>query len=52
MNRSLNEMIDFDLLENDLNASGERNSTIFRNNLYSSNNGSFFGKDSLTTKSN
>ena len=35
-------MIDFDLLENGLNASGERNGTIFQNNLYSSNNGSLF----------
>ena len=52
MNSSLNEMIDFDLLGNDLNASGERNGIIFRNNLYSSNNRSFFDKGSLTTQSN
>ena len=52
MNSSLNEMIDFDLLENGLNVSGERNGTIFRNNLYSSNNRSFFDKGSLTTQSN
>ena len=52
MNSSLNEMIDFDLLENGLNASGERNGNIFRNNLYSSNNRSFFDKGSLTTQSN
>ena len=44
MNSSLNEMIDFDLLENCLNTSGERNGTIFRNNLYSSNHGSFLIK--------
>lgn len=52
MNSSLNEMIDLDLLENGLNASGERTGTIFRNNLYSSNNRSFFDKGSLTTQSN
>ena len=52
MNSSLNEMIDFDLLGNDLNTSGERNGIIFRNNLYSSNNRSFFDKGSLTTQSN
>lgn len=52
MNSSLNEMIDFDLLGNDINASDERNGNIFRNNLYSSNNRSFFDKGSLTTQSN
>ena len=52
MNSSLNEMIDFDLLGNDLNTSGERNGINFRNNLYSSNNRSFFDKGSLTTQSN
>ena len=52
MNSSLNEMIDFDLLENGLNSSGERNSTIFRNNLYSSNNRSVSDKGSLHTQSN
>ena len=52
MNSSLNEMIDFDLLGNDSNISGERNGNIIRNNLYSSNNRSFFDKGSLTTQSN
>jgi hypothetical protein len=52
INSSLNEMIDIDLLRNDNINSGDRSNTnISRNNIFSSNNFSFFDKGSKTTQS-
>ena len=53
VNSSLNEMINFDLLEDETHNSDERNNTnLFRYNIFSNNNRSFFDKGSLTTQSN
>lgn len=55
INSSINEMIDIDLLGNENNISEEIiNTNISRNNnnIFSSNNRSFFDKGSMTTQSN
>ena len=52
INSSANEIIDVDIMEDDNINSEARNTNIFRNNIFSSNNRSFFDKGSLTTQSN
>ena len=52
INTSENEIIDIDIIGDDQINSEARNTNIFRNNIFSSNNRSFFDKGSLTTQSN
>ena len=52
VNSSLNEMINLDLLDETHNSDERNNTNLFRNNLFSSNNHSFFDKGSMTTQSN
>ena len=52
VNSSLNEMINIDLLNETHNSDERNNTNIFRYNLFSSNNRSFFDKGSMTTQSN